>query len=99
MDYPTRIKRDQRLCALRLLSEDPQYSANNSIIQDGLDLYAHRITRSQTNALLLWLESQALIQLEQLNESVWVATLTQAGHDIATGRSTHPDIKKPSPKL
>ena len=88
---------DQRLVILRWLEEQTDYALNDSVIQTGLDSYGHRISRDQVRGHLAWLEEQGLLTTEDVGRNCLVATLTGRGGDVATGRITHPGVKRPRP--
>lgn len=93
--------KDQRLVILRSL-EECGYDANESILNDCLDMYGHDISRDLVRNHLLWLEEQGLIKLTRLNNNgkdFYVATITQRGLDVAQGRAFVDGVKKPSPKI
>lgn len=85
-------REDQRLCLLRSIN-DCGGSANESVIQDCLDLYAHRISRDAVRSHLTWLQEQDLVGLEDL-AGCYIAKLTQRGYDVIEGRSTVPGVKR-----
>lgn len=86
------LNEDQRLCLLRSIN-DCGGSANESVIQDCLDLYAHRISRDAVRSHLTWLQEQDLATLEDL-AGCFIATLTQRGYDVIEGRSSVPGVKR-----
>lgn len=88
---------DRRLVILRMLAEDTDYRVNSSILQRGLDLYGHSVSRDLLHTELAWLAEQGLVTLEELS-SIKVATLTQRGLDVSQGRTTAPGVKKPGPR-
>ena len=87
---------DRRLVILRLLAEDADYRINSSLIQRGLDMYAHAISRDALHTELHWLQEQGLVTLESLN-SVLIVTLSHRGLDVAQGRAVVPGVKRPGP--
>lgn len=88
----TLLDADQRLCLLRSIN-DCGGSANESVIQDCLDLYAHRVSRDAVRSHLTWLEEQGLVELDDL-AGCFIAKLTQRGYDVTEGRSTVPGVKR-----
>lgn len=90
------LQKDRRLVMLRVLNESAGYTANDSILDCGLDAYGHFVSRDLVKAELAWLEEQGLVSNEDLKGTI-VSTLTQRGLDVATGQSTHPGVKRPSP--
>ena len=96
-DFIQLINEDQRLCIVRTLDEMPSMSANCSILQQGLEIYAHHISRDKVHTHLNWLEENGIVSLKQVHSSK-ITTLTQRGIDIAKGRVSQPGIKRPAPK-
>lgn len=91
---------DRRLCILRFLSEDRDYTLNESLIQDVLDLVGHAVTRDLIRTDLAWLKEQGLVTIRHEmpgTKELLVATLTERGGDVATGRASVPGIKRPGP--
>lgn len=89
---------DQRLVILRSLV-DAGYDANESILDDCLALYGHKISRDLVRNHLNWLEEQGLVRIERLNGSFMVATITQRGVDVANGEAVVDGVKRPRPRL
>lgn len=87
---------DRRLVILRLLAEDQDYRVNSSILQQGIDLYGHSVSRDRLHTDLQWLAEQGLVTVDEIN-SVLVVTLTQRGLDVAQGRAHVPGVKRPGP--
>lgn len=90
------LQEDRRLVILRILHDMPSYSANESIIDHGLDAYGHKVSRDLVKAEMHWLEEQDLITQENVAGTL-VAELTQRGLDVATGQTTYPGVKRPNP--
>lgn len=88
------IRADVRLVALRLLAEMPAYRSNSSVLTMALERYGHAVSRDQVKTELRWLEEQGLVTVEDL-DTVFVATLTERGQDVATGRAMVPGVKRP----
>jgi Fe2+ or Zn2+ uptake regulation protein len=87
---------DQRLCILRILSVAPGYSANDSILDDILAQWSHRISRDQVRTHVRWLQEQGLVTVEILGRTL-NATITQYGIDVAKGEAFIDGVKRPSP--
>lgn len=90
--------KDQRLVILRSLVE-AGYDANESILDDCLALYGHKISRDLVRTHLNWLEEQGLVKIERLDNGFMIATITQRGVDVANGEAVVDGVKRPSPKL
>ena len=73
-----------RLSILKTLEGSTSYSANDSVISDALARFGLS-------------SSRGLVSTEDVAGYI-VATLTQRGHDVATGTATVPGIKRPTPR-
>jgi repressor of nif and glnA expression len=89
-----RLTEDRRLVVLRLLQEMPANRSNSSVIADSLNLWGHHVSRDYVRTQLRWLEEQGLVSIEDL-DGVLVVTLTERGHDVATGAAVVDGVKKP----
>ncbi|MGX2948578.1 VpaChn25_0724 family phage protein [Frederiksenia canicola] len=94
----TIFHQDQRLVILRSLV-DAGYDANESILDDCLTLYGHKISRDLVRNHLNWLEEQGLVKIERLTDGFIVATITQRGVDVANGEAVVDGVKRPRPRL
>lgn len=88
--------KDQRLVILKSLVE-AGFNTNESILDDCLGLYGHKISRDLVRNHLRWLEEQGLVALEDL-QGFLVATLTQRGLDVARGEAIVDGVKRPAPR-
>ncbi len=88
------LRQDMRLVILRLLAEMPGYKSNSSVLTVALERYGHTASRDQVKTELAWLRDQGMVQLDDM-EAVLVATLTERGSDVATGRAIVPGVKRP----
>ena len=90
------LSKDRRLVILRALN-DQAFSLNDSVLQVVLEEFGHRVSRDAVRTELAWLEEQKLVTLEHVgNGKVVVATLTERGGDVATGRAKVPGVRRPS---
>lgn len=96
MPFAKLEQEDRRLVLLRMLAEDADYRINSSILQQGLELYGHNISRDKLHSEVAWLTEQDLVSHEELN-SVLVVTLTQRGLDVSQGKAVVPGVKRPGP--
>jgi hypothetical protein len=96
MSFAQFEQEDRRLVLLRMLAEDADYKINTSILQQGLELYGHSVSRDKLHTEVAWLAEQELVKFDQLN-SVKVVTLTQRGLDVSQGRASVPGVKRPGP--
>ncbi len=99
MGYRDFETEDRRLAELRYLSEQNDYSMNDSVMQTALESIGHSVSREVILADFSFLQELGLIyQDEVLKGRVIVAHLTGRGEDVAKGRTTVPGIKKPRPE-
>lgn len=93
-------REDRRLVLLRLLSEQPGYRTNSSILHAGLDKLGISATRDDVLTDLSWLRDQGLLRLDQILEvtNLYVAEITNRGADVAHGRAVVPGVSRPSPR-
>jgi repressor of nif and glnA expression len=87
-----------RITVLRLLEEESDFSLNESIINDLSAAFGFSPSRDRLRTELSWLEEQGLVENEDMGGLI-VATLTQRGKDVATGRVIVPGVKRPNPRL
>ena len=90
-------QQDRRLVILRMLAEDVDYRVNSAVLQGGLDLFGHAISRDALHTELAWLAEQGLVTVETV-ATVQVAALTARGLDVVKGRATQPGVKRPGPR-
>lgn len=96
--FAERWREERRLVILRLLSEQPGYRSNSSILHAGLMHLGVPASRDEVTTDLHWLQEQGLLTLDQATENVTVATITARGHDVASGMAVVPGISKPAPR-
>ncbi|KEH07137.1 hypothetical protein GY14_29870 [Delftia tsuruhatensis] len=94
MSFQDFLRQDVRLVLLRVLTEMPAYRSNSSVLTSALERFGHAVTRDQVKSELAWLAEQGLAVLTDLG-GVSVATLTERGQDVATGRVVVPGVKRP----
>lgn len=87
------LDQDQRLVILRSLL-DCGDSANESILQECLQAYGHRVSRDAVRTHLSWLAEQGLVRLTDVS-GCFVAEITGRGDDVASGLASVPGVKKP----
>lgn len=90
------LQADRRLVMLRILNESAGYTANESILDSGLDAYGHKVSRDVVKNELSWLSEMDLITVETVAETK-VATITQRGIDVAEGQAVVEGVKRPKP--
>jgi repressor of nif and glnA expression len=89
------LAKDRRLVILRALV-DQNYSLNDSILQTVLEEFGHAVSRDVVRSELAWLEEQGFVTLKVTGGRITVATLTERGGDVATGRAKVPGVRRPS---
>jgi len=92
-DYQTA---DRRLVLLRALENAVQYRANAYLLRRYCDSLGHVVSSDRIEQDLAWLAEQSLIKLDDA-QGVRVATLTERGLDVATGRARVPGVQQPAP--
>ena len=97
MDYQEHHTLHLRITLLRLLEAQPGYKANSSLLCDGSDAVGLTTTRDRVKTELAWLAEQGLLRVQTLDNGLVVATLTERGLDVATGRVRVPGVKPPGP--
>lgn len=98
MSWHQHIAEDRRLVLLRILSEVPTFALNDSVLHSALERFAHHPTRDLVRDDLRWLEERGLVALEEVAGRTLVATLTERGGDVASGRSRVEGVKRPGPR-
>lgn len=94
MSFAEFLRHDIRLVVLRLLMQMATYKANSSVLTMALERFGHAVSRDQVKTELAWLAEQGLVQNEDLGPVV-VATLTERGADVASGRTVAPGVSRP----
>ena len=94
MSYEDHTRRDRRLTILRFLEAVPQYTSNVSVLTDVCNRHGVISTRDQVTTELHWLAEQGFVALTG-DDGFLVVVATGRGVEIAMGRATHPDIKRP----
>lgn len=89
-----RLTEDHRLVILRVLAEMPASRSNSSVLANVLHAWGHAVTRDYVKTQLRWLEEQGLLTVEDM-EGALVATLTERGHEAATGMARVDGVAKP----
>ena len=98
MSYKAHWQAHLRLTLLRLLAEQPGYKSNSSILTQAADSTAgFTATRDQVKTELAWLAEQTLITTTEVIDGLVVATLTERGGDVASGRAVVPGVQRPNP--
>lgn len=87
-----------RLAMLRLLADQPEYRANDSILHDAVNAVGLTATRDQVRGHVGWLEEQRLVTVIETNSGLLVVTMTERGGDVAAGRSIIKGVQRPAPR-
>lgn len=95
--YQEHQSRHRRLSILLTLSESPGYTGNDSYLCMVVNEFGIVSTRDQVRSELTWLRDHGFITSREV-ANTFVATMTEAGGEIAAARRTDPGIAKPSPK-
>jgi hypothetical protein len=95
VNFAEHMNKDQRLVLLRLLTDVGGYRSNSSVLWGCMDQLGHVISRDQVKTHLHWLAEQQLVSITEPVPNVLVATLTERGHDVATGRATVFGVARP----
>lgn len=97
MDFNELVTKDIRLVILRLLEEDQDFSLNDSLIQGGLEIIGHGVSRDKVRTEINWLKEQGLVVIKMVG-TITVATLTDRGQAAALGKASVPGVKRPGPR-
>lgn len=85
-----------RLSLCQILEQCAGYQAHEYHLLDLLDASGLKVGSVLLRGELQWLGDQDLVQLAPL-EDAFVATLTDAGRDVAQGRAFRQGIARPRP--
>lgn len=91
------VREHLRLVILRGLNELPGYESNESLLHHLASDYGIPASRAQVRGELAWLAEQGLVTTREIADLV-IATLTEQGQSVATGRSIWPGVKRPGPR-
>lgn len=97
MNYIDIIRENRRLTILAILHEDPDYRANDDVLQTMLRALGLDASADQVRGDLVWLEEQGLVTTETVGPYT-VAVLTQRGADCSQGRCRVPGVARPRPR-
>ena len=96
-DYSEHHRKHRRLSILRVLADSPEYRANDSLVATIVNDFGLVSTRDQVRGELTWLREQGFVTVKEV-AGVMVATLTEAGGEVAAGRRNDPGVARPAPK-
>lgn len=97
-NYKQIVAEDRRLAILRFLSEEADFAVNDSVMQKALKQIGHGVAREVVQADYAFLSDLGLISIEIVMNKIHVATLTNAGLDVANGVKVVPGISRPRPE-
>lgn len=97
MDYSQFETQARRLAVLRGLQHAVQYRMNASLLRSYCEAIGHTVSADKLATDLAWLKEQGLVTLAS-SEGVQLATLTERGLDVATGRAQVPGVQRPGPE-
>lgn len=96
-EFADHWRKHLRITILKLMMPAQGYRSNESILHGQLPRMGFNCSRDQVRTEITWLAQQGLVSVEE-TEGFLVADLTVQGIDVAEGRSTHPDVQRPSPR-
>jgi len=96
MDFAEIERQDLRLCILRFLKEDADYTINDSLLHTLVGTMGHTPSRDGLRTAIRWLQEQGLVKVMD-TAGVLIATITQHGVDVAEGRARVDGVKRPGP--
>ena len=96
-DYSEFATRDLRLIILRELADQPEYTANEAVLQTVAEAFGHHRSREAIRAQLRWLEESGAVRVSEVS-GVLVAHLRQRGLDHVAGRIRLDGVNRPSPE-
>lgn len=97
MALKTIQREDRRHQMLYLLSKEPDYSMNDSLMQKALEMIGHGVGPDLILADLAWLEDQDYISLSKVG-SFTVAKINRRGISVAKGHSIVPGVSRTLPE-
>ncbi|PPD36787.1 MAG: hypothetical protein CTY18_03095 [Methylomonas sp.] len=96
MDNRDVVSGHRKLALLQLLQQDPDYSINDTLLQQLLAAQGHGVSIAVVRADMAWLEQLSLLSISYL-PGCYVAVLRSEGLDVASGISVVPGIARPRP--
>lgn len=99
IDYSERLRQESRLEILRYLVTVPEYTASDGVLHGHLVSRGLSCSHAVLRSLLAQLNEAGLVVTQRVGGELGVtlATITEAGTDVAAGRSIVPDIARPRP--
>ena len=96
MSFAEAMQREQRLAILQLLREASGYAAPETLLWSAMGELGLPVAAEALRDRLATLEEAGLVTVAR-RDLAWVATLSTAGLDVATGRAAHPEVARPRP--
>ena len=97
--FAERLREDRRLVILRLLSEQPGYTSNSSVIHAGLRHLGVMCQRDDVISDLDMLKAEGLIKTDEVEVgNLVIITLRARGQSVVEGSLTVPGVSRPSPR-
>jgi Fe2+ or Zn2+ uptake regulation protein len=78
------------------LHASADYTSHECVLRDLLDAAGIRVAAAAVRHELQWLADAGLVRVERLGDG-WLATLREAGADVAQGRAQRDGIARPRP--
>ena len=97
MSFADLTKQDRLLTLLKALESAAGYRAAQFILLRYCEQFGHAVSVDRIRTDLDWLAEQGLVKLDK-PEGVFVATLSQRGMDVASGRATVAGVARPQPE-
>jgi hypothetical protein len=97
MSFSDVMDQDRRLVVLKGLEASAGFKAAQFVLQRYVEQFGHVVSVDRVRADLAWLAEQGLATVVT-PEGVTVATLTQRGLDVASGRAVVPGVTRPAPQ-
>jgi hypothetical protein len=99
INFAERVRQTIRLEILRCLASAPDYTTTDGPLHAHLVACGLSCSHAALRTLLAGLDDQGLVVGQRAGgeNGVWMATLTEAGEDVAAGRSRVPGIARPGP--
>lgn len=98
LSWAERTREESRLRILRRLREQADYSAPAAILQEDLERQGLTLSMAAVRTAVAWLNEQGLVIAQTVGDSgIVIATATEAGIDVASGRSLVPGVARIRP--
>jgi len=90
------MQSDRRLLILRALNAANGYALRDSVLQRAIETSAAAVSLDRLRTDLDWLAEQNLLAVQRA-DAHWMASITDRGMDIATGRASVNGVDRPRP--